>query len=111
MGRAVTVYASVPLITSRIRIRGVRPDSPVLSDKGDAYRVNGRSGLTVVSSDADFSLLGRLAELQALGCGDFTVDLSHFGPFSPAGKRVLEALRRDGVVPGTSLFNFEGGME
>jgi putative protease len=111
IGRAITVYASVPLITSRIRIRGVRADSPVLSDQGDAYRVDSRSGLTVVSADKDFSLLGHLSELQAMGCGDFTVDLSHLGPFSPAGRKVLEALKRDSVVPGASLFNFEGGMD
>jgi putative protease len=48
------------LITSRIPIRGVRADSPVLSDRSEAYRVDGRTGLTVLTSDTDFSLLGHL---------------------------------------------------
>ena len=34
---AMTVYASVPLLSSRIPIRGVRGDTPVVSDRGDAY--------------------------------------------------------------------------
>ncbi len=108
---ALTVYGPVPLITSRIPIRGVRADSPVLSDRGEAYRVDGRSGLTVLTAENDFSLLGHLAELQSLGCGRFILDLSHLGPFSAAGKRVLEAFRKGSGLPGTSCFNYEKGME
>jgi putative protease len=108
---ALTVYGAVPLITSRIPIRGVRPDTPVVSDRGDAYRVEQRGGLSVLASDTDFSLLGRLGEVQAMGCGNFVLDLTHLGPFSPEGKKVLEALRRGYEVPGTSPFNFEMGME
>ncbi|BCR03309.1 peptidase U32 [Desulfuromonas versatilis] len=105
------VYGSVPLITSRIPVRGVRSDQPVRSDRGDGYRVDGRSGLTVISAENDFSLLGHLAELQSLGCRCFTLDLSHVGPFSPQGKKVLEALKKGQEVPGTSPFNFLMGME
>jgi putative protease len=107
----LTVYGSIPLITSRIPIRGVRPDTPFLSDRNDAYRVSQRGGLTVINPDVDFSLLGRLEEVQTLGCGRLVVDLSHLGPFSPAGKKVLEALRKGNEVPGTSPFNFDMGME
>jgi putative protease len=107
----LTVYGPVPLITSRIPIRGVRADSPVLSDRGEAYRVDGRSGLTVLTAETDFSLLGHLRELEALGCGAFTIDLSHLGPFTPRGKQVLEALKQGREVPGTSTFNYETGME
>jgi putative protease len=108
---ALTVYGSVPLITSRIPIRGVRPDTPLLSDRNDAYRVSQRGGLTVITPEVDFSLLGRLGEIQAMGCGRFILELNHLGPFSPEGKRVLEALRKGNEVPGTSPFNFEMGME
>ncbi|HXV22402.1 MAG TPA: U32 family peptidase [Desulfuromonadales bacterium] len=108
---ALTVYGPVPLITSRIPIRGVRADSPVLSDRGEAYRVDGRSGLTVLTADSDFSLLGHLNELAAMGCGAFAVDLSHVGPFTPRGKHVLEALKQGREVSGTSKFNYETGME
>lgn len=108
---AVTVYAPVPLITSRIPVRGVRSDTPVLSDRGEAYRVEGRSGVTVLTAETDFSLLGRLRELRALGCDRFILDLSHIGPFSPSGKQVLEAMRREVDPPNTSPFNFVQGME
>jgi putative protease len=108
---ALTVYGPVPLITSRIPIRGVRADSPVLSDRGEAYRVDGRSGLTVLTSESDFSLFAHLTELQNMGCGRFLLDLSHLGPFSPEGKRVLDAFRKGSDLPDTSCFNFEKGME
>jgi putative protease len=108
---ALTVYGSVPLITSRIPIRGVRQETPLLSDRNDAYRVSQRGGLTVVTSEVDFSLLGRLGEIQAMGCGSLVLDLNHLGPFSAAGKKVLDALRKGSEVPGTSVFNFEMGME
>ncbi len=107
----LTVYGPVPLITSRIPIRGVRADSPVLSDRGEAYRVDGRSGLTVLTAESDFSLLGHLRELETMGCGAFTVDLSHLGPFTPRGKQVMEALKQGREVSGTSTFNYETGME
>jgi putative protease len=108
---SVTIYGSVPLITSRIRIGGLRTGSHVQSDRGDDYRVDQRGGLTIVQAETDFSLLGRLDELRNMGCRSFIVDLSHIGPFSPEGKKVLEALRRGQDVPGTSPFNYERGME
>ncbi|MGE4579551.1 MAG: U32 family peptidase [Desulfuromonadales bacterium] len=108
---AATVYTRVPLITSRIPIRSVRADQPVVSDRGDTYRVDQRSGLTVLSSTVDFSLIGQLDVLQSLGCHRFIVDLSHLGPHSPEGKKVLQVLKKGGEVPGTSSFNFEQGLE
>ncbi len=108
---AVTVFAPIPLITSRIPIRGVRSDTPVLSDRDEAYRVEGRTGLTVLTAETDFSLLGRLRELRAFGNHCFVLDLSLAGPFSPRGKQVLEALRREVDPPNTAPFNFEMGME
>jgi putative protease len=108
---ALMAYGQVHLITSRIAIRGVRADSPVLSDRGDAYRVDGRSGVTVVAAETDFSLLGCLHELQQMGCGRFILDLSHLGPFSPGGKKVLESAKAATDPPGTSRFNYEAGLQ
>ncbi len=105
------VYAPVPLMTTRIPIRGVKPGSPLISDKGEPYQVHRTGELTLVTSETDYSLLGRLAELQTLGCGRFTLELGHLGPFSPQGKRVMEALKKGQEVSGTSPFNFEQGME
>jgi putative protease len=108
---ALTVYASVPLLTSRIAIRNVRSDNPVLSDREDAYRVQQRQGLTWLNSETDFSFIANLQELQSFGCHNFIVDLSHLGPFSAAGKKVLEALRRGADPADTSKFNYLMGME
>ncbi|WP_291316247.1 DUF3656 domain-containing protein [Desulfuromonas sp.] len=108
---ALTAYASVPLLTSRIAVRGVRPDQPVVSDRGDAYRVSTRGGLTIVRPEADFSLLGKMDELAAMGCGRFAVELAHVGVSTAEGKKILEALKRGREVPGTSRFNYEMGME
>ncbi len=111
LATAVTVYAPIPLITSRIPLRGIRPDSPVVSDRGEQYRVVQRGGLSVLSSETDFSLLGQLDSLQAAGCERLIVDLSHLGPFSPRGRQVLEALRRGKDLSGTTSFNFLTHLE
>lgn len=108
---ALTVYASVPLITSRIAIKGVRSDAPVVSDRSDAYRVNQRQGLTWLRSETDFSFLANLAELESFGCHRFIIDLSHLGPFSQRGKQVMDAAKRGSDPSEISKFNYEMGME
>lgn len=103
---ALTVYANQPMMISRIPLRGVRADKPVQSDRGEAYRVDDRSGLTVVRPEQDFSLLGHLKELQRLGCRRFIVDIAHLGPTSAEGRRVLNAAQKDTPIPETSSFNY-----
>lgn len=108
---ALTVYASVPLLVSRIAIRNLRSDHPVRSDRDDAYRVQQRQGLTWLSSETDFSFIANMAELESFGCHHFIVDLSHLGPFSATGKKVLDAVRRNVDPAGSSKFNYLLGME
>jgi len=108
---AMTVYASVALLTSRVKIKNVRSDNPVLSDRGDGYRVQQRQGLTWLNSETDFSFIANLPELESLGCHNFIVDLSHLGPFSQPGKNVLDAVKQGYDPQGSSKFNFEKGLE
>lgn len=108
---AMTVYASAPLLTSRVKIKNVRSDNPVLSDRDDAYRVQQRQGLTWLNSETDFSFIANISELESLGCHNFIVDLSHLGPFSQPGKQVLDAVKRGYDPPGSSKFNYERGLE
>ena len=103
---AVTVYANLPMMISRIPLPGIKADRPVVSDRGEAYRVDSRSGLTIVRPEQDFSLLGHLDELQQMGCRHFVVDLSHLGVSSAETGQVLSAFRRDMSLPETSSFNF-----
>jgi len=105
------VYGSIPLITSRIRIPGLKGGQPLLSDRGDGYQVVSKAGLTVLRSDNDFSLCGALPQLYEMGCSGFLVDISHLGVFTPQGKKVLESYRQRRDLPHTSPFNFVAGME
>ena len=106
----VTVYANPVLMVSRIPLKAVKSERPLVSDRGEGYRVLQRGGLTSVRPEQDFSLLGHLAELRSLGCGRFLVELAHHGPFTPAGRQVLAALAKDQPLAGTSPFNYLHGM-
>ena len=83
----------------------------MVSDRGDAFAVNNRQGLTWLQSGTDFSFIGNLAELESFGCHQFVVDVSHIGPFSPRGKQVLDALRRGYDPPDISKFNYDKELE
>jgi len=106
-----TAYAPVPLITSRINIRSLPQRAELTSDRGDRYRVERRHNLTQLLAETDYSLSGHLEELHKLGCATFTFDLSHIGPFTPRGKKVLEALSHNRVIPETSDFNYQHLLE
>ena len=105
------VYGSIPLITSRIRIPGIKGDQPILSDRGDSYQVVKKGALSVLRSHSDFSLCGSISSLQEMGCAGYLIDISHLGAFSQEGKKVLEACRVRRDLPGSSSFNFKAGME
>jgi len=107
----VVVYTQVPLMTTRVPMPRVRPDSPLVSSRDEHYLVRRQKEISTISAETDFSLLGRLHQLRALGFHNFTVDLSHLSAFSPAGKNVLAAIAADRPIPSTSLFNFDFGME
>jgi len=108
--RAV-VYTSVALITSRIRIPSVKSDAPLVSDRGDEYKVINKGGLTVLQSQHDFSLCDQVPLLQDMGCAGFLVDISHLSAFSQEGQQVIEAARGRATLTQTSQFNFKTGIE
>ncbi len=108
MARRVLVYAGVPVITSKIAIRGVKSDAPLLSDRGEGYEVSVRDGLTVVTPTRRFSLTGFRGKLQEMGCASFVVDLSQVP--QQERLRVLDAFRRSAELPGTTEFNFTMGL-
>ncbi len=108
---SLTIYASVPLLRSRIEIRPLKGGHPVVSDRGDAYRVQQRRGVTRLDSLTDFSFIAEQAELEASGCQSFVVDLSHLGAFSARAKEVLEFVRRRSDPPQCSKFNYRQGLE
>jgi putative protease len=97
MLRRVILHCEIPAITSKIAIKSVKNDTPVLSDRGDGYRVTTRDGLTQITPTKRFSLTQFRDRLQAMGCGSFIVDLLS----AYAGAREL---------PETSPFNFLQGL-
>ncbi len=111
IGLALTIYASVPLLRSRIEIRQLKGNAPVVSDRGDAYRVQQRQGVTSLDSLTDFSFSADQVELENFGCQQFIVDLSHLKASSARGKEVLEAVRRKVDPSNISKFNYRKGME
>ncbi|HOP41560.1 MAG TPA: U32 family peptidase, partial [Geobacteraceae bacterium] len=102
--RRVELYAPVPVITSKIVIKGVRNDAPLVSDRGDAYTVTTRDGLTTVTPERRFAITGYRRKLRDSGCASFIVDLS--GERSDTRKQLLDAAIRGADIEGTSPFNF-----
>jgi putative protease len=104
----VIVYGSVPAITSKIAIKGVKGDMPVQSDRGDGYRVTQKDGLTVITPTTPFSFTGFRNRLETSGCSSFVIDLSQAS--SQDRQRILDAWSSGRELPGTSQFNFSMGL-
>jgi putative protease len=105
-----TVYSPIALLTSRIPMRAMPSGTDIPADSGETIRLDLGSGLTVVKAGRDYSLLGQLQRLRAMGCGEFIIDLSGTGVVSPHGQAVLSAVAEDRPVADTTLFNFERGL-
>jgi len=106
LGIAV-VYASVPLMISRlVPADGVR-GGEVVSPKAERFTVEVDERGSVVRPDRPFSASGALHEIRAAGIQDFFVDLRDVPDEGVAS--VLDALRHDREIPGTSGFNLFRG--
>jgi putative protease len=106
--RRVMVYCSVPAITSKIAVKGVRSDASVLSDRGDGYSVAVREGLTVVTPERMFSLTAFRGRLQEMGCATFVIDLT--AATREEWPQILDAFSRGKELAGTTEFNFLMGL-
>jgi putative protease len=107
----VVAYSQVPLMTTRVPMPRVRPDSPLVSSREEHYLVKRQKEISTIAAEIDFSLLGQLQALRSVNLHNFTLDLSHISAFSPQGKSLLSSYAADRPVPATSLFNFDYGME
>jgi putative protease len=106
--RRVMVFGEVPAITSKIDIKEVKSDTPVLSDRGEGYRVTSRSGLTQITPTKRFSFSQFRDKLLAMGCSSFVLDLAHLN--RDEQERVLAAFAAGREIPDTSPFNFLQGL-
>jgi putative protease len=106
--KRLLIHGGIPAITSKIRIKDVRSDTPVVSDRGEGYMVKIQDGLTVVTPTRMFSLTGHVRKLQDMGASEFVIDLS--SEPRERWKTVLGAFARNEMLPGTSEFNFSNGL-
>jgi putative protease len=108
MRRRVLVYGGVPAMTTRVAIKGVKGDAPLVSDRGEEYEVAVRGDLTTITPAVRFSITHFRTRLQEAGCGSFVVDLSQAN--REQWRPILDALARGEGIPGTSEFNFVMGL-
>ncbi len=106
--KRVLLYSDVPAITSKIRIKDVHGDSPVVSDRGDEYMVRMQDGLTVITPARRFSLTAHRWRIQEMGCSSFILDISREP--RERWKQVMAAYARGEQIPDTSEFNFTMGL-
>jgi U32 family peptidase len=104
MERRVIVYAPLPVMTTKIRIKDVHSNIPLHSDRGEAYTVTTRDGLQTISAATPFSLTARHNELRGRGCGTFLIDLRQ-APRETWGD-IIGAFKAGRAIPGTTEFNY-----
>ncbi|MBL0224599.1 MAG: U32 family peptidase [Geobacteraceae bacterium] len=102
--RRIIAYAPLPVMTTKIRIRDVHSNIPLLSDRGEAYTVTTRDGLQTVSAAMPFSLTARHSELRGRGCGSFLIDLRQAPRES--WNDIIGAFKAGRALPGTTEFNY-----
>jgi putative protease len=102
--RRTIVYAPLPVMTTKIRIKEVHSNIPLHSDRGEAYTVSTRDGLQTISAVTPFSLTARHNELRSRGCGSFLIDLRQ-AP-RDAWTEIIAAFKSGREIPGTTEFNY-----
>ncbi|MBU0675459.1 MAG: U32 family peptidase [Proteobacteria bacterium] len=107
----VIVYSPITLMTSRIPLPTPSPGPELTADSGERLHLDRVAGLTMIRAIEDFSLTGHLQELNGLGCRSFLIDLSGTNGNRERIPTILTAIREDRVLSGTSLFNYERGLE
>ncbi|MFW9603687.1 MAG: peptidase U32 family protein [Trichlorobacter sp.] len=104
----VPVYAPIDVMTTKIKIKDAAQGSDLVSDRGEHYTLKGRDGLTTITAQTHFSLLGRLQELRSAGITSWLLDLTD----TPAAARdqVVAAFKANRSLPDTTVFNFDRGL-
>lgn len=106
--RSVVVYAPLPVMTTKIRIKDVHTNTPLVSDRGERYSVTSRDGLQTICADTPFSLTARHSELRRNRCSSYLIDLCH----TPREKwnDVIASFRTGREIPDTTEFNYQQGL-
>jgi putative protease len=102
--RRLTVYAPLPVMTTKIRIKDVHSNTPLQSDRGEEYHVASRDGLQTIYAAVPFSLTARHNELRRKGCCSFLIDLRQ--ERREAWGEIISAFKAGREIPGTTEFNY-----
>ena len=102
--RRIIVYAPLPVMTTKIRIKDVHSNIPLRSDRGEAYTVTTRDGLQTISAATPVSLTTRHSELRSRGCGAFLIDLRQAPRES--WSEIIAAFKSGREISGTTEFNY-----
>ena len=106
--RRVVIYAPLPVMTTKIRIKDVHSNIPLHSDRGEAYSVTTRDGLQTISAATPFSLTARHNELRHKGCSSYLIDLRQ-APRESWGD-IISAYKTGREIPGATEFNYAMGL-
>ena len=102
--RRIIVYAPLPVMTTKIRIRDVHSNIPLQSDRGEEYSVSSRDGLQTITAALPFSLTARRNELRQKGCGSFLIDLRRARRDSWSD--IIGAFKAGRPIADTTEFNY-----
>jgi U32 family peptidase len=102
--RRVIVYAPLPIMTTKIRIKDVHSNIPLQSDRGEEYSVSTRDGLQTITAALPFSLTARHNELRQKGCGSFLIDLRQARRESWGD--IIGAFKASRPIADTTEFNY-----
>lgn len=106
--RRIVVYAPLPVMTTKIRIKEVHGNTPLHSDRGESYIVTTRDGLQTISATTPFSLTARHADLRRMGCSSYLIDLRQAPRESWID--IISAFRTGRAVSGTTEFNYSAEL-
>jgi putative protease len=106
--RRIIIYAPLPVMTTKIRIKDVHSNIPLHSDRGEAYTVTTRDGLQTITAATPFSLTARHNELRSRGCGSFLIDLRQ-AP-RETWNDIIGAFKSGRAIPGTTEFNYAADL-
>ncbi|HQB38424.1 MAG TPA: U32 family peptidase [Deltaproteobacteria bacterium] len=100
----VIAYGPLPVMTTKIKMKEVHSNTPLLSDRGESYHVISRDGLQTIYAGQPFSLTQRHAELRQKGCGMFLLDLTQTP--REGWMDVIAAFKSGRSIEGTTEFNY-----
>lgn len=104
------VYGLLPIMLSRVPLQALRSAPLVRSEAGEGFRLKTENGITEVTAEREFSLLGRRKELYDMGCRRLLVDLRHVKLGSARAREIMQAFADEHERDNATSMNYERGL-